>query len=50
MIHTKCVPLGVPITMPVAGVAVGMVTMCDAVTGEITDARLLTDLLVCVTM
>ena len=34
------------ISQPVAGVAVGVVTRTDDVTGDITDYRLLTDLLV----
>ena len=37
---------GVPITAPVAGVAVGLVTRYDSETSEITDHRLLTDILV----
>jgi len=37
---------GVPITAPVAGVAIGLITRRDSETNEITDHRLLTDLLV----
>lgn len=37
---------GVPITAPVAGVAIGLVTRCDSETEEITDHRILTDILV----
>jgi len=37
---------GVPITSPVAGVAIGLVTRSDVETGEITDHRVLTDILV----
>jgi len=39
---------GVPIAAPVAGVAIGLVTRCDSETSEITDHRLLTDILVIV--
>jgi len=37
---------GVPITAPVAGVAIGLVTRCDSETSEIIDYRVLTDILV----
>ncbi|ELT99515.1 hypothetical protein CAPTEDRAFT_172563 [Capitella teleta] len=36
---------GVPISAPVAGIAVGMVTKTDEASGEIVDSRILTDLL-----
>lgn len=38
---------GVPISHPAAGVAIGLVTRLNPLTGEIEDYRLLTDLLVC---
>jgi len=46
--HAVCVWYrpGVPITAPVAGVAIGLVTRCDSETEEITDHRILTDILV----
>ena len=44
--HTCLCREGVPITEPVAGVAIGLVTRCDSETSEITDHRVLTDLLV----
>lgn len=37
---------GVPITMPAAGVAIGLVTNVNPKTKEIQDYRILTDLLV----
>lgn len=37
---------GVPISSPVAGVAIGLVTNTDPVTQEIKDYEILTDILV----
>lgn len=39
---------GVPISDPVAGVAVGVVTRCDSQTSDVLEHRILTDLLVSV--
>jgi len=44
--HLLCLFTGVPISSPVAGVAIGLVTCCDSEMGEITDHRVLTDILV----
>ena len=49
--HASCVVQclfceGMPIVAPVAGVAIGLVTRCDSETNEISEHRLLTDILV----